>query len=50
MAPRGGVTDFLSLPFVRVREQRSARFLTWYQTVMPERDRSHVHVNISKMG
>jgi hypothetical protein len=51
MARRGGVTDFLSLPLVRVREQRpAARFLTWYQTVMPERDQSHFHVNISKMG
>src|ERR1700693_4441983 len=51
MARRGGVTDLLSLPLVRVRERRpAARFLTWYQTAMPERDQSHFHVNISKMG
>jgi hypothetical protein len=50
MARRGGVTDLLSLPLVRVRERRpAARFLTWYQTAMPERDQSHFHINISKM-
>jgi hypothetical protein len=45
----GDVTDFLPSPFVRVREQcPAARFLTSRQTLMPERDQPHFHVDESR--
>ena len=49
MDRRGGVTDFLLSPFVRVREQvPAARFFISLQTLMPERDQSRFHVNVSR--
>ncbi len=48
MARRGGVTDFLLSPFVRVRERGpAARLFIWHQTLMPERNQSHFHVEYS---
>ena len=42
----GGVIDFLPFPFVRVREScPGARSFTSHQTLMPERDQAHFHVN-----
>ena len=45
----GGVTDFLLSLFVRVPELCPvARFFGSLQTVMPEREEPHFHVNESK--
>ena len=45
----GGVTDFLSSLFVRVPELcPAARCFSSLQTVMPEREEPHFHVNESQ--
>jgi hypothetical protein len=45
----GGVTDFLPSLFVRVREQcPGARFFASRQTLMPEREQPHFHVDESR--
>jgi hypothetical protein len=49
MSRFGGVTDFLPSLFVRVPELcPAARFFSSLQTVMPEREERHFHVNESK--
>jgi hypothetical protein len=49
MARRGGETDFLPCPFVRVRIHGSGARFFMSQTLMPKRDQPRFHINISRV-